>query len=365
MNKFDVRALARGAVADNALTRPDWRKPHGRDSEKIWLDKNENTDPILNRVVQEVFCNVSDHALYGYPDTSFLYGKLSSYLGVKPDNLMLSHGSDGVIRLVFEAFVNPGDNVLCTNPTFAMYEIYSKMYGAKYNKVNYRLSELGPVLTAEELIDSIKYHGPKLVCLPNPDSPTGTIFPSKQLRQIINIMRDIGGLILIDEAYYPFSEITAASWIEEFPNLIIARTFAKAWGLAGLRIGYSMAAYETTALLHKVRPMYEVNSVAVEVVEKMLSRAEEMKASVVRLKMGMRYFLQEMRNLGFRAIETHGNFGLVSFGGQEGAIHERLKHSVLYRRNFLHPSLDGYSRFSAAPENVMKKVVNLICGESV
>lgn len=361
MTEINIKALARSAVSDDTLTRPDWRKSDNRDAGMICLDKNENIDPVLNSIVREILCNIDGRELYGYPDTSFLYSKLGEYLGVKPDNLMLSHGSDGVIRLVFEAFINPGDKVLCTNPTFAMYEIYSKMYGANFEKVDYHPSDSGPVLSADELVSEIRSRKPKLVCLANPDSPTGTVFQSEELREIINAVTDIGGLILIDEAYYPFSRITAVPWIEEVPNLIITRTFAKAWGLAGLRIGYSVAGYETTALLHKVRPMYEVNSVAVEVVAKMLDRSEEMKASVERLQSGMRYFLQKMRDHGFTAIETHGNFGLVAFGDQEDVIYKKLKHAVLYRRNFLHPSLAGYSRFSAAPEDVMEKVVNLIC----
>src|SRR5262249_55964526 len=155
-------------------------------------------------------------------------------------------------------------------PTFAMYPVYARMYGAATSTLDYQSSTRGPTLSLDAVISTIGEVRPKLVCLPNPDSPTGTVFESAALRRIVEAAGEVGALILVDEAYHPFCEITAASWVDEYEHLVVARTFAKAWGLAGLRIGYGVAAPACAKLLHKVRPMYEVNTLAVAVMERML-----------------------------------------------------------------------------------------------
>src|SRR4029077_19118708 len=118
----------------------------------------------------------------------------------------------------------------------------------------------------------------------------------------------VGTVFLIDEAYHPFYEWSAVSWTTTSRNLIVARTFAKAWGAAGLRIGYAVAHPETIALLHKMRPMYEVSTLAVEFMSRMLERPEDMAASVARIIDGKKFFVEKMRALGFRVLPTEGNF---------------------------------------------------------
>jgi histidinol-phosphate aminotransferase len=125
-----------------------------------------------------------------------------------------------------------------------------------------------------------------LVCIPNPDSPTGTVFDFDELERLIIVCEKNNTIILIDEAYFPFCDITAFPLIERYNNLVIARTFAKAWGMAGLRIGYVIGDEKLIHLLHKVRPMYEINSVAAAITEKMLDKESEMLKSVQRLQEG-------------------------------------------------------------------------------
>jgi len=356
---MSVAELLKSSV-DDALYRPDWTKSSGREGDLLWLDKNENCDPVLNEVVMGLYRSVEGSSFYGYPDTSKLYMKLAVYLDVNASNILLSHGSDGVIRSMFEAFVAVGDKVLIPSPTFVMYEIYSKMYGAKLVSIDYSYSSDGPLLNCDQFMRAIQQHKPKLVCLANPDSPTGTVFSDDELTKIIQYCAKENILILIDEAYYPFCKITALPLINKYPNLVVSRTFAKAWGLAGLRIGYAIGDGVIISYLHKVRPMYEVNSVAVSVVEKMLDKVEEVYKSVNRLQEGMSYFLNEMNKMGFGVFRGAGNFSHVDFGSQSDYIFDRLKADVLYKKSFSHPSLVGYSRFSSATKEQMKRVVDLL-----
>jgi histidinol-phosphate aminotransferase len=369
MNAHAAVARARRGVRDPQLIRPDWTTGARRDRTLLWLDKNENTDPELAVITSRVLAQLSSECLYTYPESAPLYAKLAEWVGLSVNHFLLTAGSDGAIRQVFEAFVDSDDTVLLTEPTFAMYPVYSRMFGARTVSLTYRASTSGPRLDASEIIAAIRAEAPKLVCLPNPNSPTGTVFPPSELREIITTAGEHGALILLDEAYHPFYGGSAVSWIDEFPHLIIARTFAKAWGMAGLRIGYAIAHPAIALLLHKVRPMYEVNTVAVAAMERMLDFRGDMEASVARLIAGRDAFRGAMNGLGLRTLETQGNFTHVAFGAFGGAIHAELANLVLYRRSFNEPCLVGFSRFSAATEDqlapVIERISRIVCAGAI
>ena len=157
MEKYSFAGrIARPAVASPALTRPDWSAISPRDPGLIWLDKNENIDPELTAITSKILAQLPVAALYSYPDSGPFYHKLGNYLGVGADHLLLAAGSDGVIRSVFEAFINPGDVVVHTHPTFAMYMVYCRMYGAQAVTIAYEPSDLGPFLSVD--IQSLFYH---------------------------------------------------------------------------------------------------------------------------------------------------------------------------------------------------------------
>jgi histidinol-phosphate aminotransferase len=352
---------ARASVADPELTRPDWTKGTPRDPRLLWLDKNENADPHLNAVTQRVLASIDPKMLYTYPESRALYDKLAAWVGTSSDHLMLAAGSDGVIRALFEAFIERGDVVLHTSPTFAMYPVYSKMYGARAATLDYRASANGPELEVGDFERAIGELRPRVVCLPNPDSPTGTVFAPDDMRCIIESAGEVGAVMLVDEAYHPFYEHSVAGWVDEYPHLVVARTFAKAWGMAGLRIGYAVAHPDMTKILHKVRPMYEVNTVAVAAMERMLDFREEMEASVRRLNAGREGFLDAMESLGLKVLRAKGNFLHVAFGERAEAVHAALADKVLYRKDDPYGSpLKGYSRFSATTPELFAPLIEEI-----
>jgi len=355
-----VAPAAREPVADPNFFRPDWTAGVQRDPKLLWLDKNENTDPELSKLTTRLLSEIDPTAIYSYPECTPLYHKLAGHLGVKADHILLAAGSDGAIRSVFEAFINPGDVVVNTLPTFAMYAVYSSMYGAKVVPLIYQPSDKGPTLAVEEVFNTIEKVRPKLVCLPNPDSPTGTVFSPADMRQIIEAAGKAGALILIDEAYYPFYEHTVVPWVAEYNHLVVTRTFAKAWGISGFRIGYAVSCPDVARLLHKMRPMYEVNTVAVALVERLLDFNHEMLASVRRINAGRDAFLEEMQSLQLRTLTSHGNFLHVAFGQYASAVHSRLKNVVLYRLDFDEPCLKGFSRFSATTVERFQPIIEHI-----
>jgi len=352
---------ARREISDASLQRPDWTNVSLRDPRLLWLDKNENTDPVLQAVVFKVLAEMDPRSVTTYPDTAPLYHKLAEYLGVSPQSLVLASGSDGVIGSVFRAFVEPGDTVIVTHPTYAMYQVYCSMQGAKTTRLEYLAGETGPFLRSETVTGAIRKRRPKLVCLPNPDSPTGTVCAPDALRDIIRSALETGSVILVDEAYHPFYANTVVPWIAEFPNLIVARTFSKAWGLTGVRLGYGIATPDVTALLQKVRPNYDGNAVAVAMAFRMISDFDhEMRASVERLNQGRDGFLSAMKALGLRTLASHGNFCHVAFDSWADRVHATLSDAVLYRQDSDAPCLMGFSRFSSTTAELFRPVIERV-----
>jgi histidinol-phosphate aminotransferase len=353
--------IARAAVRDESLKREILHQSKPRNPALLWLDKNENLDPVLNQITGKILRDIDPlRTLAVYPDCVPLYLKLADYLHVSIDRLILSTGSDGVIRSAFEAFCDPGDAVLFPNPTYAMYEVYGRIYGTRLIKIDYQPSESGPVLEATALVEAIRVSRPKLVCLPNPGSPTGTVYAPDELAQIIVAATESGALILVDEAYYPYYDQTAISWIDRFPNLLVVRTFSKAWGMTGLRVGYGVGSPGIIALLHKVRPNYETNSIGVVVTERMLDFGAEMEASVRRLNAGRDFFLNEMQLMGFKTFPANASFLHVNFGMHADDIHFALADKVLYREDFGHSCLKGYSRLSSTTRELFSPLVDCI-----
>ena len=142
--------------------------------------------------------------------------------------------------------------------------------------------------------------------------------------------------------------------------MVILRTTSKAWAMAGLRIGFAVSSESVASVLHRVRPMFEVNTIAVEVFYQMLDHMDQVMAAVARINAGKEHFHGSMNQLGFFTIPTHGNFQHVRFGDIADAVHDALEDLVLYRRNFEAPCLRGFSRFTATTVEQFQPVIDRI-----
>ena len=357
---FKINNTFHKEFLDSNLTRPNWIKQEHRSKDMVWLDKNECADPELNKVVMESLSKISLDAVFTYPDLDVLYGKVAKFSGTLPENILLTAGSDGAIRACFESCIKSGDSIVLSRPTFAMYEVYSKVYGADVTWLDYEKSSIGPILEVEMVVNVIKEKRPKMVCLPNPDSPTGTVFSLVDLRKIINTAENVGAIILIDEAYHPLYNETVSPWINECKNLVVVRSFSKAWGAAGLRVGYALANKELISLLHKQRPMYEIGNVSAKAIEILLDHEKDMRISVNRVNAGKKYFQDSMKELDLYSYESYGNFVHVRFGIYANEIHKVLENKVYYRKDFNDACLKGYSRFSSTSIDRFKPIVKCI-----
>ena len=352
--------MIRKEILNKSLSRPDWKKQFHRSQDLLWLDKNECINPEMNDLVKKILHDISDDAVYSYPQLDTLYKKIAKLDSINSENLLITSGSDGAIRACFEISIKAGDKILLTKPTFAMYEVYAKIYGADINFIEYEKSLNGPYLDLSKIIDVLNNLKPKLFCLPNPNSPTGTIFSETEIENILITSEKNGTLVLIDEAYYPIYPKTATKFICKFKNLVIVRSFSKAWGAAGLRVGYAISNKMLVEFMHKQKPMYEIGNVSAKTVEKLLDFENEMKLSIKKLEEGKSYFQDRMKFLGFKTYKSYGNFFHINFNDYTSKVHKVLKNRIYYRESFDLDCLKGYSRFTSTTLEKFIPITNLI-----
>lgn len=358
---MDFTDLVKKQFKGSTINRPDWTVDTSRNENVLWLNKNENLDPILNQKIVQLLQKVKPWAVNTYPENAKIYKKLAALNQLEPKNFLLTSGSDGAIRNTYEIFINPGDKVLHTNPTFAMYDVYSKIFAAEQVKIDYEYTPNGPKLPFEKFIQAIQQQRPKLVCLPNPDSPSGTVLTDEQMKTLLQVTLEQKTMLLIDEAYYPFYDKTVIQLVNEYPQLLISRSFSKAWGAAGVRVGYLVGNQKLIELIHKNRSMYELGTLSAEIIYLLLDLNNEVLASVHRLQEGRDYFKTELKKMGYLSTESFGNFLHVNFGADEAKIAQALKNTVLYRTEFGGANcLNGFSRFSLATKEQFKLIIDQI-----
>ena len=355
-----IKQTRKHLLSEN-ITRPYWhRKDTDRNFKKICLDKNENNDENLKKIYKKIFDKNFTNSVSNYPNLHDTYNSIAKLNKVSINNILIGAGSDGIIRSVFETFIQKGDLVLKTSPTFQMYEIYSKIYQAKTINVQYINKDDNIFFDFEKFVKIIKNYKVKLICLPNPDSPTGTIISNKKMEIILKEANKKNTIVLIDEAYYHFYDKSVIKFLKKYKNLIISRTFAKAWGLAGLRIGYGIANQDIIKYMNKVKSMYEVNTFAAHAIPQVITKNKYVRNSVKILNNSKEFFLKELKKMGFKTLNSYGNFCHVKFGSRSKKIHKVLKKYVLYKEDFSENCLNGYSRFSLTNKKNFKKILNLI-----
>ncbi len=263
-------------------------------------------------------------SLHRYPDAACaaLRARLSKKLDVAPESIMVGNGSDELIVLALRAFVDPDDHVVVAQPTFLIYELQAKACGASVSTVplrNYRYD-------LPAMRNAVTPHT-KLVFIANPDNPTGTYVTKRELDAFL---RDLPGEILVfmDEAYYEF--VDAADYPQTIPylkqgrSIIVSRSFSKAYGLAGLRVGYGIASPEVVAAINAVREPFNVNSLAQAAATAALDDAAYLARTRRLLQEGRRYLTKQLDALRVRHIPSATNFILVELGPRASEIAQAL-----------------------------------------
>ncbi|MGI8901113.1 MAG: histidinol-phosphate transaminase [Nocardioides sp.] len=284
----------------------------------VTLNVNENPYPPSEAVVADVAAAVvaTIRTLNRYPDREFveLRRALADYLGhgVQPQQVWAANGSNEVMLQILQAFGGPGRTAVSFAPTYSMYPEYARDAMTGW-VVGQRAEDF--TLDVEHAVSVIKEHRPSVVLLPSPNNPTGTALPLDTAAAVCSATSEVGGIVVIDEAYGEFRRCGVPSALELLattPNLVVSRTMSKAFSLAGARLGYLAASGEICDALRVVRLPYHLSAVTQAVALAALRNGDELLGRVDDLRAERDATVDWLREQGHRVADSDANF--VLFG---------------------------------------------------
>lgn len=290
------------------------------------LDFNENTFECSPRV-REVLAGIAAADLTKYPEREPVERKVAETLGLQAEQVLLTNGVDEAIHVLCQTFLDPGDELLIPTPTYTMYEVYGSAAGASLKAIP---PEEGFRFPATTLLASITPRT-RLIAIANPNSPTGTVTTREQILAVCE--RAPHAAVLVDEAYYHFFGETVLDLIGKVPNLIVARTFSKAYGLAGLRVGLLAAPAEMQHWMRAVISPYSVNSLALACLPAALDDQAYLDWYVGEVKAAREEMIDRFRRLGLPQWPSSANFVLVKIGAKHAAFVEALRRRGVLTRD--------------------------------
>jgi histidinol-phosphate aminotransferase len=314
----------------------------------VKLASNENPlgcSPLATAAMQEAIKTI---ALYPDGNGFELKDALCQRFGIAHERIILGNGSNDMLELAARAFLTVGDKAVYSDHAFAVYPLAVQEVGA--TGISVKAKNYGHDLDA--MRRAAVENNAKLMFIANPNNPTGTFLSGDELPAFLRALpRNI--LVVLDEAYNEYlpeaCRYDAVSWLAEFPNLIISRTFSKAYGLAGLRVGYAFADAQVTDMINRVRQPFNVNSVAQAAAVAALGDADFVRKTHDLNLRGMEQITQGLTALGLAYIPSYGNF--VSFKiGDGAAFYRRLLELGVIVRPVASYDMAEYLRVSIGTE---------------
>jgi histidinol-phosphate aminotransferase len=315
------------------------------------LDMNEGLPGLPERFLREALSEIGPEFMATYPEYDRLRERLAHHNNLSPNNICLSPGSDGAVKYLFDAYVSPGDKVLLTDPTFAMYPVYCDMFQAKPVSVEYNHDLSFPRNRFLESIDE----GIRLAVIVNPNNPTGTAEEPEHLAAIVEhaVAHDV--LVVVDEAYFYFYPKTIVQHVKEYKNLVVLRTFSKLFCMASARLGYAIAAPEVIDHLTIVKPTYDVNGVAVRLAERLIETPSLVRELIGAAAEGKRFLVEKLAGEAIAHRTGEANFVLLNCGERVPEIARRLaERKILVRAGFRQVFLKEYLRVTIGTRAVME-----------
>ena len=315
--KFDLTPLLRPHIAN--LQPYTSARDEYTGKEGIFLDANENP---YGSITDE------DHNRYPDPYQLELKAEIAQIKKVKPSQIFLGNGSDEAIDLLFRAFCNPGvDNVILLPPTYGMYEVSAGINDVETRKVpltkDFQLQTDLILRTVDEKTKII------FVCSPN--NPSG----NKVDRQdILRLLQEFNGLVVVDEAYIDFSdEPSFTTHLNEYGNLLVMQTFSKAWGLASLRLGMAFANKHLIKILNRIKPPYNISGLTQQTVLASIQKVDKVNSMIADIMQEREYLKNELSQLDFveKIHPSHANFLLVKIPNAGHVYDDLIEEKIIVR----------------------------------
>jgi histidinol-phosphate aminotransferase len=322
---------------------PEYHPPlAGRES--LRLDFNENTFAASPKVIERLR-QVTAEGLTKYPEREGVERIAAAHFGLQSDQVLLTNGVDEAIHLICAAFLEEDDEALIATPTFFMYDVSVSMMTPGLKKVQADASLEFPYAKFLAAITPKT----KLIMVASPNNPTGAVINREQLLAICAAAPH--AVVMVDEAYYHFFGETVMQDVGRVPNLMVARTFSKAYGLANLRIGMLASNADLLKYVRKVSSPYNVNGVALDCLPVALADDAYVRWYAEQVHAGRTRMMDGLRALGVDFFPSHANFVLIKIGAMHGELVKAMRaRGVLLRDRSTDPGCDGYVRITIGVE---------------
>lgn len=315
------------------------------------LDFNENAQGASPRVLQKLR-ELEPDCLARYPEREPLERRVASFLGLSAGEVLLTNGADEAIGLLCQTFLEAGDRALVVVPTFAMYERQAAACGATVVRVPANEDFGFPAARLLASIDS----STRLIAIADPNNPTGALAGRDELLAVARAAPQAA--VLVDEAYGEFSGRTIVPAVGDLPNLFVARTFSKAYGLAGLRVGALLGCAEQLAMVRRVASPYNVNAVALACLPAALDDQVYVRSCVAAVRRERGLLVQALQARGIGCWPSHANFVLARCGPHAGSLVAAMaRRGVLLRDRSAEPGCDGCVRITIGTAEQMRRAL--------
>ncbi|MGG9991238.1 pyridoxal phosphate-dependent aminotransferase [Streptococcus suis] len=324
------------------------------------LGNNENRIIDWSFLLQETLENldVSQLSFYGDNTYSELIEKYAAYLGVNPKQVTVGVGSDHLIHMIVSTFMEKDDTFLTVNPDFFMYETYNHMHGSRFEAIDLEAKNDTLVLPVEKLLARAEELKAKIIMLSNPNNPSSIAYSPEDLEKLAISFK---GLLVVDEAYIEFANVESfISRLQQFDNVLVLRTLSKAFGLAGLRVGFAVGSEELIYELDKVIPPFSLSNLTAKMAALALNYTDKVLETVgviQNLREEMILFLQGLDNC--QVLPSQASFVTFKAPWAEELYQQALAQDWNFK---YYPTgkLEGHIRLSIGrPEemDMMKKMI--------
>lgn len=342
--------MPRRALADGRDRPPMLENRAG----KLRLDMNENL-PGCSPKVRAALRRLDAEALAMYPEKETAIARLAPRFGVHADEMLVVGGIDEALRLIADAYIERGRSVLLVEPTFPMYRFYAEQRDARIRTLRYDQEMRFPLREVLRVLTT----GPSVFFLANPNNPTGNLLDARTLGTILNVASRT--LVVVDEAYFEFSGVTVLPQIRRRLNLAVTRTFSKAAGLAGLRVGCVFAHRDVASILKRAQAPFPVGTAALVAAEAALKDRAFVRRAVREIRQGRAILQRGLSRLGVRVFPSAANFVLADFGVRGPAAVVTLeRRGVLVRDQTSSFERSGFVRITIGTAKQMRGFLSVL-----
>ena len=270
-------------------------------------DMNENPEGLPKEFVDEVLKEITPEFLAIYPEPDRFLHKYADFIGAAYENVLTTNGSDMAIRYLLETFGEKGKEVVTVSPSFEMYWVNCSILGLKHVPVAY---EPDLTIKIEKILEAIS-GDTRVVVLLNPNNPVGNVYTEEELERVIERAKEVGAVVIVDEAYHYFYDRTFLPYALNGENVIVLRTFSKLFSLAACRLGVIISNPEIIHYVKNARLTFDVNAIALLFGERILDRPELIRELIRIEKEGKAWILQALEKEGYECRDCRGNFIFV------------------------------------------------------